>query len=268
MQRAASEFEHLHEQFRNTASDLPLVLAIHGSASSGRQWRSLADQLSGAARVCAPDLPGYGSAARDTMDRLAVLGQVIRHSTGLINLVAHSFGGAVALRLAHEHPDRVASVTLYDPITADPDATGRHRLPGALDNVWQCYADGHPTELMSRFYDFWADGTKWANLQLHQQERLLVDYSGLYRDMTEITRGDWAIPQHTYRGPITVFRGQLSPRVTIEMAQNIAYAHSRTSVVTLQGMGHFAPLTQSQQLNAHLRTAIFENSAGVTAHAA
>lgn len=45
------------------SSDMPAVLAIHGSASSGAQWQPLIDELDGQRIVLAPDLPGYGPAA-------------------------------------------------------------------------------------------------------------------------------------------------------------------------------------------------------------
>ena len=253
MQRISIETRHALFSQQNA------VLGIHGSASSGRQWHALAERLGGVAHVHAPDLPGYGASAQDAGARLTSLAGILERRTERFHLVAHSFGGAVALRLAHAYPDRVASVTLYDPITAGPDANGHHPLPGALDSVWRRYADAHPSELMSRFYDFWATGTTWAELAPRQQQRLLRDHAGLCRDMMEITTGLWAVPKHAYQGPVKIFRGQLSPKVTVEMAEQIASTHPEASVIPLSGMGHFAPLTQTDALNLHLVPAILNN---------
>ena len=93
-----------------------------------------------------------------------------------------------------------------------------------------------------------SSGRQWQDLTPHQQERLLRDHPGLCRDMTEITSGHWAIPLYAYCGPVTIFRGQLSPRVTADMAQHIARIHPRVSVISLQSMGHFAPLVQADAL--------------------
>ena len=38
----------------------PQVIAIHGSASTGGQWRRLVGTLSASYDVVRPDLPGYG----------------------------------------------------------------------------------------------------------------------------------------------------------------------------------------------------------------
>lgn len=244
------------ENVQSASPSRPNVMAIHGSASSGGQWRALANQLRGRAEVFSPDLPGYGKAANCACDRLSALERALSQCQAPIHVIAHSFGGAVALRLAHANPERVASLTLYDPITAQPSASGCHRLPAELDSIWRCYADAPASELMSRFYNFWALDRSWVDLLPHQQERLLRDHPGLCRDMAEITAGHWAIPRYRYHGPVTVFRGQLSPPVSANMARQIARAHVGASVIELPDMGHFAPLTQSDGLNPHLIQAL------------
>lgn len=247
------------ELFQHSSPPIPPVLAIHGSASSGGQWRALSDQLTGRMQVIAPDLLGYGKAASCVCDRLAALEHLLFLCGEAVHMVAHSFGGAVALRLAHAHPERIKSLTLYDPISAQPSASGYHRLPAELDSIWRCYADAPAPELMSRFYNFWANDSTWSDLLPRQQERLLRDHPGLCRDMMEITAGRWAIPNPRYRGPITVFRGQLSPRVIADMAQRVARDHVGASDIQLPNMGHFAPLTQTAALNGHLISAILDN---------
>lgn len=99
----------------------PDVVCLHGSASSGRQWRQLIEKLGRRHRVVTPDLIGHGGNRFDVRARLhldddvdAVLGQ-LGDIAEPFHLVAHAYGGAVALRLACRHPDRVASLTLYEP---------------------------------------------------------------------------------------------------------------------------------------------------------
>ena len=108
----------------------PTIMAIHGSASSEKQWQSLAGKLHGLAHFIAPDLPGYGTAAKDATARLAALDRAVAGRTACLHLVAHSFGGAVALKFAHARPERIASLTLYDPIAARQDPG----LPAELDS--------------------------------------------------------------------------------------------------------------------------------------
>lgn len=99
----------------------PDVICLHGSASSGRQWRQLMDTLGRRYRVVTPDLIGCGGQRFDARARLrlddevdAVISQLGDAATPF-HLVGHAYGGAVALRLACRFPDRVASLTLYEP---------------------------------------------------------------------------------------------------------------------------------------------------------
>jgi len=97
------------------------VLCLHGSASSGRQWRRLIQKLGQRHRVFAPDLIGYGNQRFNTRGKLrlddevdAVLEQ-LGDAGGPMHVVGHAYGGSVALRLACRYPERVASLTLYEP---------------------------------------------------------------------------------------------------------------------------------------------------------
>lgn len=67
------------------------ILALHGSASSGRQWRALAETLAGSRPVVAPDLAGYGPggiAELDELDdRFAPLEDLLRSFDQPVHLV-------------------------------------------------------------------------------------------------------------------------------------------------------------------------------------
>ena len=106
---------------QNAAHDAPVVL-LHASASSPSQWSALRTELERRHEVHAMALPGYGGAsirsdvdfkgtamiAQPIIEQIARLGEPV-------HLVGHSFGGAVALKVALERPDLVASLTLYEP---------------------------------------------------------------------------------------------------------------------------------------------------------
>lgn len=104
---------HVH---RYGPAGAPRVLALHGLTGHGRRWERLAeDQLSGVA-VAAPDLIGHGrstwSAPWSIDANATALADLIAEP---VVLVAHSFGCAVALRLAADRPDLVAALVLLDP---------------------------------------------------------------------------------------------------------------------------------------------------------
>jgi pimeloyl-ACP methyl ester carboxylesterase len=93
----------------------PLVL-IHGAGGSHRHWPLEARELPGR-RVIAVDLPGHGDSpgpgrrtvAEYARDLLALLDAL---ALARAVVVGHSMGGAIALTLAIDSPDRVAGLGL------------------------------------------------------------------------------------------------------------------------------------------------------------
>ncbi|MDT5203986.1 MAG: lipase, partial [Mycobacterium sp.] len=96
------------------------LLALHGLTGHGRRWQHLVDRHLPEIAVAAPDLIGHGHSSWDapwTIDAnvAALAGLLERESGDPMVVVAHSFGGAVALELAAAHPGRVAGLVLLDP---------------------------------------------------------------------------------------------------------------------------------------------------------
>ncbi|HUE75861.1 MAG TPA: alpha/beta fold hydrolase, partial [Chloroflexota bacterium] len=96
----------------------PLVL-IHGLASSGTLWRHTFDGLAARHRVYAIDLPGCNlsrSARRVRLDRSAEFLESWLDAVEVprAHVLGHSWGGAVAIRLAATLPDRVDRLILVN----------------------------------------------------------------------------------------------------------------------------------------------------------
>lgn len=100
--------------------DGPLVLLIHGVASQSATWESALGFLSGhGLHVLAPDLPGHGASAPGHGDySLGGFATLLRDllltlELGPATLVGHSFGGGIALQVAHQFPE--LSVSSWSP---------------------------------------------------------------------------------------------------------------------------------------------------------
>lgn len=99
----------------------PLVL-VHGFTGFRQDFATQWDALAERGRTLAPDLPGHGDSGRHAQDaryRLDELAQDLRAwlaqvSTGPVDLLGHSMGGMLALRIALAEPSRVASLLLMD----------------------------------------------------------------------------------------------------------------------------------------------------------
>jgi pyruvate dehydrogenase E2 component (dihydrolipoamide acetyltransferase) len=107
----------------------PIVL-VHGFGADLNAWMFNQPVLAERRRVVAIDLPGHGGSVKQVgagdaetfaaavSDALAALG------IGRFHLVGHSMGGAVALMLAGQMPERVASLTLLAPAGLGPEVNG------------------------------------------------------------------------------------------------------------------------------------------------
>ncbi|MGB3553970.1 MAG: alpha/beta fold hydrolase, partial [Jannaschia sp.] len=95
------------------------VLALHCALAAGSAWRPLGAVLEGVTLI-APDLPGHGRAPSfdgngDYMDA-ALETALAAMPDGKLDVVGHSYGGALALRLLADHPDRVRSLAVIEPV--------------------------------------------------------------------------------------------------------------------------------------------------------
>ncbi|GGS12761.1 MULTISPECIES: alpha/beta fold hydrolase [Actinokineospora] len=105
---------HVHEF---GPADGPVVVMLHGVTGHGGRFRRLAAEQLPGHRVIAPDLRGHGrspSLPPWTLEQHAADVAAVLETRGLgpVPVVAHSFGGVVALHLP---PERVSSLLLLDP---------------------------------------------------------------------------------------------------------------------------------------------------------
>ncbi|GLP66465.1 4,5-9,10-diseco-3-hydroxy-5,9,17-trioxoandrosta-1 (10),2-diene-4-oate hydrolase [Streptomyces sp. TUS-ST3] len=111
--------------FAAETGDGPPVLLLHGGgpgASGVANYARNIAELAKEHRVIVPDLPGYGRSTKgvDGTDPFGYLADGIRgllDELGLekAHLVGNSYGGACALRLALDTPDRVERMVLMGP---------------------------------------------------------------------------------------------------------------------------------------------------------
>jgi pimeloyl-ACP methyl ester carboxylesterase len=108
------------------------VFFVHGLGGESLDWSHVANLLAHRFDCYAIDLPGFGESpppsdhdlsidahARAVVDVIAGLGK------GPVHLVGNSLGGAVATRVAAEHPEHVRSLALISPA-----------MPDLRPNIW------------------------------------------------------------------------------------------------------------------------------------
>ncbi|MEQ4517798.1 alpha/beta fold hydrolase [Pseudarthrobacter sp. B907] len=105
-------------RYRKTGSGDPLLL-LHGIGQSLEDWNEQHERLSARHTVISVDLPGFAYSDRvpgqATLAKLAAVLPGFLDAVGApgpLPVMGNSLGGAVAMKLAAEHPDRVSALVL------------------------------------------------------------------------------------------------------------------------------------------------------------
>ncbi len=232
------------------------VVLVHSSGMSAVQWLRHVAVLSRRHRVLAPNLLGYGKspawnpALGPAVDQdVAALTELGATLFGDVHLVGHSYGGALALRLARAHPGRFRSLTVFEPIlfgVLDPtrDAEAFHTLERAgLERL----APGSP-EWMVAFVELWSGPGNFHKMSaqlrdvfLAAAEKVAGEVQSLVADQT---------PPAAYRAltlPVTAAYGADTPLLGSAMTRHLAEALPNASLKVIAGAGHMAPVTRAKE---------------------
>jgi len=200
--------------------DGPVIMALHGLASSGHWYDLVAPLLSDGYRVIAPDQRGHGKTtqANNGYDwpTLAsdVAGLMDRLGIDRTAVMGHSWGGHVAVALAAYHPERVSRLVMIDGGFLDarvsPDATWE----GFSHRVRPRDVSGTRREFLDRFQSQLADC--WSgDLERIVQTMVYEDGEGQIRDIldpanhAQVIRVMWDYP------PSAVLPGVACPTLII-----------------------------------------------------
>jgi pimeloyl-ACP methyl ester carboxylesterase len=249
------------------AAESGCVVALHCSLGSGRQWAPLGEALGSAHRLFAPDIWGYGGnrgpvELPTTLTREAELVcRDLAEASGPLHLVGHSYGGAIAFKLATDSgiAGRVRSLTLIEPVlpTLLYDNAADRRLHDRFASLSQAvYADlckGELAAAVDRFTTFWNGSasveplsTKARLRLMAQAERLLFDFNAV---LTETNVVDAAA---RIQVPTLVISGGLSPYLTQRIAYRLASIIPRATARHFPAAGHMLPITHAAQLNREI----------------
>lgn len=239
------------------------VALVHCTLAHSGEWSGLARHLEarhpGAFSLVAADLPGHGARpiwqpADGDLHDLATAELRALIGAGPVDLVGHSFGGTVALRLALESPGLVRRLVLIEPVLfAAVVAGGAHPDNRPFEDAW---ARGDREETAQLFMERWGGGAAWAALPDRQRDYI--------RARIHLVPGQNAVIREDRPGllapgrlealaaPVLLLHGGESPRAAGDIVARIAARLPRARVERIEGAGHMVPVSHPEELAARI----------------
>ena len=246
---------------------LPLVILLHSSAGSSRQWDSLATLLEPRFRVLAIDLHGHGqrpawagTRSMTLADEASLALAPLLAEGGSAHVVGHSYGGAVALKLASMAPQAVRSALVYEPVlfrwvfddVSGQREVGRDFLDG-IDFIGACLDRGDRHGAGQRFIDFWSGEGTWAAMPPGAQQKVADRMPAVLAQFDALFHEPFPPAQLARMAlPITFLSGADTVAVTRRIATIARAALPRARHAALAGLGHMGPLTHASCVNERI----------------
>lgn len=243
------------------------IVALHCSLGSGRQWARLVEDVGARHHVIAPDISGYGnrSNATDLPRTLAreaeFLSDALATAAGPIHLVGHSYGGAIALKLATASPlaRRILSLTLIEPVLPTmllDNAADRPLYEQFLRLGHAVFLDlwsDVPGEALDKFLDYWRGSEPPEELPPKVRARMIEQVRKLAYEFTALFAEDHvATAAASIDVPTLLYSGGLSPAMTQRIASRLASIVPGIVTRQLPSAGHMLAISHAQAINAEI----------------
>jgi pimeloyl-ACP methyl ester carboxylesterase len=246
------------QQLSPANPDSTPVIALHCSGAGAGEWRQLGEALGSAYTLFAPEHygceqtgPWTGGHAFTLADEAARTIALIDESETKVHLVGHSYGGGLALHVALARPDRIASLSLYEPsafhllkIIDDKGSAAFTEIADITRVTGQGVIAGDYAGAAAAFVDYWGGVGAWSALRPTAQAALVrwapkapLDFRALIEEPTLLTA------YRDLRMPVLVMRGEHAPRPTRTIAEVLSSMLSEARQVVVDGAGHMGPFT-------------------------
>jgi pimeloyl-ACP methyl ester carboxylesterase len=221
------------------------IVLLHGRNFSGFYWQSAIEALSSAGyRVIVPDQVGFGKSSKPDLaydfDLLAMntMQLLDRLNIREVDLVGHSMGGMLAVRMARLYPDRLQKLILETPVGLED-----YRLKVPPQTLEQLQQDESLTdsaaieELLRNFVAKWTPERDMQFVQIRDRLAMSAEYSRWTRAMART----W---QMIYREPIRyeLFTLTQPTLLVIGLEDRIALGKNYVSPEIAQTLGNFPEL--------------------------
>lgn len=241
------------------------ALAIHCTLAHSGAWRGVGEAVADDLSLLAYDLPSHGQSGDwdgqgNVHDVATDMARALLSEP--MDIIGHSFGATVGLRLAIESPELVRSLTMFEPVyfaaamEDDPDGVSSDMGNNMAFNA--AYASGDMMEAARVFNVGWGDGSGWdktpQKLRQYMADRIhfvpasqpfLRDDSAGLLQPGRFARADM---------PVLLMDGATSGPIADVISTSLQKRLPNVTRHVIAGAGHMAPLTHPVQFADTLRS--------------
>ena len=233
----------------------PPLAILHGLFGSGRNWRSIAQQLAARHRVLAFDLRNHGASPwaegmsyREMVEDLRT--SLSAHGNAHTTLLGHSMGGKVAMLTALLHPAEIDRLVVVDiaPAPNPPTLLAYVQAMRTADLHGVTRRGDVDARLAETVHDPAERAFLLQNLIIDEDTaRWRLNLGAIEVEFPEIV-GFPPLPAGTaYRGPTLFVAGAHSDHIRPEHEPVIRRLFPQAEITRIEGAGHWVHAEQPQE---------------------
>jgi len=256
----------LDVHFRDEGAGVALLLG-HSSTASGGQWKELFHRLSSRYRLIAPDHAGYGrtplpSGETPVMEQeIAIVEALVGLTSEPVHFVGHSYGGSILARAAVRMPERVRSLTLFEPtlfyLLAASGRTAEHaEIKEVADRVIRLVGANDPDEAARGFIAYWVGNGAYDAMDDRRREairagmaKLRIEWPAAFEPLGATMEALSALTM-----PVQLLSGSRSTAAARAVVGVLRQLWPDAPYAEIDGAGHMAPVTHAGTVNEIIDT--------------
>ncbi len=245
-----------------------IVFCIHSTGTSPLMWTGLTAAEVGGRTIVTPANLGYEPNPKVERPQKVLVTDEVTHvlsqlpeGDAPIHLVAHSYGGLVALHMLPKIRHRLASIFFLEPVTFGTLAVDALSPPEAVASAKEFEqnpqflhddAFGGTEAWLESFIDYWNRPGSWGRMPEPLKEWTRSVSWKMFQEVRACFHENAPFESWEFIVPTTMAVGERTTVASRAMSRGLARGRKNVEMVEMAGTGHMAPLTHPQKVAAEL----------------
>lgn len=240
------------------------LILLHCSSASHKEWLSLIDNLPGNRfRILAPDLYGYGKSepfvATEKFDARVDI-EVIHHLLALsdrpVDIVAHSYGAAMAMEAMREQPEKVRRAILVEPVcfhllkNTENCSREWRRADRVARGTARAARKGKALQATATYMRYWMGSLRWWLTPRKLKRKFVSSIDKVAAEFESVYEIKLRLEDYQcITSKVHLVYGEKTTAEAKKIIELLDTGLPDSDIHCIAGAGHMCPLTHSAQVN-------------------